>query len=84
MIAGLTNDRFDIDTHRTSRFLFSHFNNLRRDSGEESYEVKHNIVSDDQHALESLQNKDWSYFIKRLLEVSSADIPWLSKTMPKK
>ena len=74
VIAGVTDDRFDIDTHSTSKFLFYHFNNLRRDLGEEAYKVRHAIVSDDQHALESLQSKDWSYFITRLLEVSSGDI----------
>ena len=33
---------------------------------------------DNQHALESLQSKDWSYFINRLLEVSSGDISSLN------
>ena len=73
MIAGVTDDRFNIDTHGTSKFLFYHFNNLRRDLDEEAYKVRHTIVSDNQHALESLQIKDWSYFINRLLEVSSGD-----------
>ena len=30
LIAGVTDDRFDIDTHSTSKFSFDHFNNLRR------------------------------------------------------
>ena len=74
VIAGVTDDKFDIDKHSTSKFLFYHFNNLRRDLGEEAYKVRHTIVLDDQHALESLQSKDRSYFINRLLEVSSGDI----------
>ena len=33
VIASVTDDKFDIDTHRTSAFLFYHFNNLRRNLG---------------------------------------------------
>ena len=71
---GMTDDEFDIDTHSTSKFLFYHFNNLRRNLGEEPYKVRHTIVSDDQHAVENLQSKDWPYFIDRLLGVSNDDI----------
>ena len=74
VIAGVTDDKFDIDKHITSKFLFYHFNNLRRDLGKEAYKVRHTIVLDDQHALESLQSKDRSYFINCLLEVSSGGI----------
>ena len=55
VIAGVTEDKFDIDANTISKFLFYHFNNLRRDLGEEIYKVRHTIVSDDQHALECLQ-----------------------------
>ena len=74
VIASVTDDKFDIDAHSTSKFLFHHFNDLRRDLGEESYKVRHTIISDDQHALENLQSKDWPHFINRLLEVSNDDI----------
>ena len=50
------------------------FNNLRSDLGEEACKGRYTIVSDDQHALKSLQRKDWSYFINRLLKFSSGDI----------
>ena len=36
VIVGVTDDKFDIDTHSTSKFLFYHFHNLRRDLGEEA------------------------------------------------
>ena len=78
MIVGVTDDKFDIDTHSTSKFLFYHFHNLRRDLGEEAYKVRHTIVSDNQAALESLQSKDWSYFINLLLEDSNGDISSLN------
>ena len=78
VIVGVTNDRFDIDTHSTSKFLFYHFNDLRLDLGEEAYKVRHTIVSDNQYTPESLQSKDWSYFISHLLEVSDGDISSLN------
>ena len=76
MIAGVTDDRFDTDTHSTCKF--SHFNNIRHHLGEEAYKVRHTIVSDNQHALENLQSKDCSYFINRLLEFSSGNISLLN------
>ena len=57
--------------------MFYHFNNLRRDLGEDTYKIRHTIVSDNHHALEVLNSKDWPYFIIQLLEVSSGDIPLL-------
>ena len=47
--------------HSTSKFLFSHFNNFRRDLGKESYTIRHTIALDNPHALEVLQNKYWLY-----------------------
>ena len=54
-ITGWTDDKFDIDTHSTSKVLFCHFNNLRRDFGEEVYKIRHTIIVDDLHAIEKLQ-----------------------------
>ena len=71
VIAGVTDDKFDIDTHSTSKFLLYHFNNLRCDLGEEPYKIKYTIVSDNQLPLEVLLSKDWPYFINSLLEISS-------------
>ena len=54
IISGITDNKFDMDMHSTFKFLFYHFNNLRRDVGEEAYKIRHTIVSDNQHALETL------------------------------
>ena len=54
IIAGITDNKIDMDTHSTSKFLFYHFKNLRYDLGVESHKIRHTIVSDDQHALETL------------------------------
>ena len=74
VVAGVTDDKFDIDTHSTSKFLLYHFNNLRCDLGEEPYKIKYTIVSDNQPPLEVLQSKDWPYFINSLLEISSLNL----------
>ena len=58
VIIGTTDDKFDIDTHSTSKFLFYHFNNVRRDFSEEAYKIRHTIISGDLHAIEKLQSKD--------------------------
>ena len=55
-----------------------HFNNLRRDFGVEAYKIRHTIISDDLHAIEKLQSKNWPYYINRLLEVSDGDISLLN------
>ena len=74
IVAGISDKKFDMDKHSTSKFLFYHFNNLRPHLGEEAYKTRHTIVSEDQHALETLQSKDWPYFIKCFLKVSEGDI----------
>ena len=71
--AGITDNKFDMVMHSAYTFLFYHFNNLRRDLGEEAYKIRHTIVSDNQCTLETLQSKDWSYFINSLQEFSKED-----------
>lgn len=56
-VAGITDNKFDMYMHCTSNFLFYLFNNQRRDLGEEAYKIRHTIVSDNQHVLETLQSK---------------------------
>ena len=48
IIAGITEDKFDMDMHTMSKFLFYHFNNLSRNLGEEAYKIRHHIISDNQ------------------------------------
>ena len=78
VIVGITDEKFDMDMHSISKFLFYHFNNLRRNLGEEACKIKYSIVLDDQHAIETLQSKDWPYFINCLLELSEGDITLLN------
>ena len=46
LIAPITNNKDDVDTHSTSKFLLYHFNNLRLDLKENTYKMRHTIVSD--------------------------------------
>ena len=79
MIAGVSDNKFDIDTHSTSKFLLRcDLENLRHDLSEEACKVRYAILSDNLHSLQSLQSKDWSYFINHLLEVSSCDVSLLN------
>ena len=78
VIIGTSDNKFDIDTHSTSKFLFYRFNNLRRDFGEQAYKIRHAIIFDDLHAIEKLQSQNQPYFINRLLEVSDGDISFLN------
>ena len=64
IIAPMTNDKDDMNTHSTSNFLFYHFNNLRLGLNKDAYKIRHIIVSNDQYALEVLQSRDWPYFIE--------------------
>ena len=78
VIIGTTDDKFDIDTHSTSKFLFYHFSNLRRDFGEEAYKLRHTIILDNLHALDKLHSKNWPYFIDRVLEISNDNFSLVS------
>ena len=78
VISGTTNDKFDIDSNSTTKFLFHHFNNLRHNFGDVAYKIRHTIISNNLHALEKLQSKDWPYFIDRLLEIFNGDITELN------
>ena len=51
IIAPITNDKNDMDTHSTSKFLFYHFNNLRLDLNKNAYKIRHAIILDDQYTL---------------------------------
>ena len=59
----------DLLTNKNSKCLFYHFNDYLRQINEPTKPVRHNIVLNDETALEILQNKNCQYFIKRILEV---------------
>ena len=54
--------------------MFYRFNNFRRSFGLSTFAIRHTIVSDDNYSLETLQSKNWPYFVKTILEVSNDDV----------
>ena len=68
ILSNITDDKNDMNSNSTSKFLFYHFNTLRQAQGKSFYEIRHSIITDDTVALEELQKRDWQYFIVTLLE----------------
>ena len=77
-INPIIDDRGDLHTHSASKFLYYHFNNLIQDLNEDTCKIRHTLISDDKYTLGVLQSKNWSYFIKTMLEVSQGDISLLN------
>ena len=65
--------KYDMIINRNSKFLFYHFNDYLRQMNEPTKPVRHSVVLNDETALEILQNKDWQYFIERILEVCQSN-----------
>ena len=72
-IKDRNDEKYDMLTSRNSKFLFYHFNDYLRQISEPAKPVRHNVVLNDKTALEILQNKDWQYFIERILDVCQSN-----------
>ena len=48
--------------------------------GYSTFAIRHNQVSDDKYALETLQSKNCRYFVKAVLEISNDDVGLSSVT----
>ena len=57
-------------THKNSKFIFYNFNHSLSQINDPLKLIRHTIISDDALALCTLQQRNWSYFIERLLEVT--------------
>ena len=68
-------------TNKNFKFLFKTFNNILNNLdnfylnmlGEPVQKVRHATISEDEQGLLNLQNRDLSYFIEELLEVSGKE-----------
>ena len=65
--------KYDMLTNKNSKFLFYHFNDYLKQINEPTKTVRHGVVLNDETALEILQNKNWQYFIERMLEVCQSN-----------
>ena len=67
ILTNIKDDTFDLNSHSTSKFLFYNFNTFRSLLGKEIFTLRHSIITNEEYALETLQNRNWSYFIKKLM-----------------
>ena len=62
--------KYDFLANKNSKFLFNLFNKFQENRGRPKYSVKDTKVNADDYALRTLQNKNWPYFINRIIEFS--------------
>ena len=68
------NEKYDMLTNKISpKFLFYHFSDYLKQINEPMKPVRHSVVLNDETTLEILQNKNWQYFIERILEVCQSN-----------
>ena len=68
------NDYDEVKYHflanENSKFLFNLFNKYQENRGRKKLPVKHTKVSADDYALKKLQDRNWPYFVNRIIEFS--------------
>ena len=69
-IKNVNDNRYDMFTHKNSKYLFYNFNNYLNRTGIPVQFVRHTLIYDDNYALTILQEKYWQYSIEIILEVS--------------
>ena len=80
ILDGVTDDKFDVNLNSTSKFLFYCFNSFRRSFALSNFAIRHTHISGNEYALETLQNKNWPYFVKTVLEISNDNVDISSVT----
>ena len=66
--------KHDFRTNKNSKFLFHLFNKYQVDRGKPKYPIRHSTLTDDNYALSTLQDRNWPYFINRIIEYSQGFI----------
>ena len=74
ILTNIKDDTFDLNSNSTSKFLFCNFNTFRSLLGKEIFTIRHSIIANDKYVLETLQNRNWSYYIKKLIYISNNDL----------
>ena len=62
--------KYDFLANKNSKFLFNLFNKNQEINGRKKVAVKHTKVSADDYALRTLQNRNWPYFVDRIIQFS--------------
>ena len=65
-VANASNDYY---THRNSKYLFYRFNDLLLNLGRELHKIRHTSTIKNKIAIKIMQQKNWQYFITRLLDI---------------
>ena len=81
-IKNKSDDKYDMLKHKTSKCLFYDFNNFLNRIGKQTKLIRHTKISDDDFALENLQEKNLLYFAERLLTVSQDENTFNFSTKP--
>ena len=66
--------KYDFLTNKNLKFLFHLFNKYQEDRGKTKYPIRHSTLTDDKYALKTLNDKNWPYFISRIIEFSQGFI----------
>ena len=66
-------DRLDVLSNKNSKFLFYHFNNFLTRVNVTPLPVRHSKTTKDDLAIDIIQNKNWQYFIERILEACESN-----------
>ena len=64
-------NQHDFDSYKTSKFLFHLFNKNQENRGRQKHTIRHTKLSDDNYALGALQDRNWPYFIGRIIDDST-------------
>ena len=54
---------------KNTKYLLYRFNDFLESLGQPVIKIKHSNVTDDYIAAEEIQNQNWQYFLKRVIEV---------------
>ena len=74
ILKNIKDDTFDLNPDLTSKFLFYNFKKFRSLLDKEIFTLRHSIIANEKYALETLQNRNWSYFIKKLIYFLNNDL----------
>ena len=72
--------KHDFLTNKNSKFLFHLFNKYQQDRGKTKYPIRHSVLTDDHYTLKKLQERNWPYFINRIIEFSQGFINLADET----
>ena len=62
--------KHDFVSNKTSKYLFHLFNKYQESRGKVKHAIRHTNLSDNNYVLGALQDRNWPYFIDRIIEYS--------------